>query len=115
MTNIPDDIRHFFHVAASEPGSPMYYLWVFDPETGQVVVTHNEGVEPVEHQDHDDLAQLVKHPNRLHGYAYRIRGGWRITDWEHKPVGDPYITKQVVKSLDGAQRISKTTRTYDPR
>jgi hypothetical protein len=115
MTEIPGDIREFFKVAESDQGLPVYYLWVFDPDTGEVIVEHNEGVDPIEVHDHGDLARLVANPNRVHGYAYRIRGGWRITDWEHKPLGDPFILKRVVKSLDQGEKVSRVARTFDPR
>ena len=39
-------------------------------------------------------------PNLVHGYAYRIINGWRLTDWEHRPVDDPYTTSQVLRKLN---------------
>lgn len=113
---IPEDIQQFFKIAEVAAGLPTYYLWVFDPATGKAVVEHNEGVAPTEIHDHGDLAELVTHPNRVHGYAYRIRGGWRITDWEHKPVNDPYIVREVVHSLDQTHKMGHVaSRTFDPR
>lgn len=97
---VPEDIHQFFKVAEVEPGLPVYYLWVFDPVSGKAIVEHNEGAHPTAIHDHGDLAESVSHPNRVHGYAYRIKGGWRITDWEHKPVNDPYIVREVVSALD---------------
>jgi hypothetical protein len=75
--SIPDDFKALFPKLATEPDtSPIYYLWVFDPEK-------------------------VPHPERIHGYAYRINDGWRITDWEHRPVGDPHVKELVRKELRG--------------
>ena len=97
---IPDDFRSLLpKVAAEADGEPFYYLWVFDPHTGEVTIEHNEGRHPAEHIDHTELAQRVPHPDRIHGYAYRIGAGWRITTWEHRPVEDAYIHNQVAKEL----------------
>jgi len=114
--SIPEDIQQFFKVAEVESGLPPYYLWVFDPTTGKVITEHNEGVDPLSVHTHEDLARLVSHPSRIHGYAYRIKGGWRITDWEHKPVNDPYVVREVVNSLDQAHKVAHVgSRTFDPR
>lgn len=109
---VPEDIREFFKISEVEADAPFYYLWVYDPTSGEVIVTHNHEVDEIDTHTHEDLAALVPHPNRIHGYAYRIGGGFRITDWEHKPVADPFVKRQVVKSLS---QVSKTARTHDPR
>lgn len=74
----------------------MYYRWAFDPQSGTVNLGHNEEGEPSEVQYHSDLAT---HPDMMHGYAYRIGGGWRLTDWEHKPVADPYVFASIMRGL----------------
>jgi len=35
------------------------------------------------------------------GYAYRIDGGWRLTDRDHNAVEDPYIMRKVMERLRG--------------
>lgn len=80
---------------------PIYFLWVFDPETGEVTLEHNEGRHAAEHVDHGHLAERVVHPDRVHGFAYKIRGGWRVTTWEHRPVDDPFILRKVKQALGG--------------
>ena len=79
---------------------PIYYLWLFDPQTGHVTVENTDGVPRANQRYHVDLAEDVPHPERVQGYAYPIRGGYRVTDWEHRPVDDPYIVNQVVRTLD---------------
>lgn len=83
----------------SKPGQPLYYLWVFDPQEDKVHLEHNEDRHPAEHIDHSHLAERVPHPDRIHGFAYRIQGGWRITTWEHRPVDDPHVLDLVRKKL----------------
>lgn len=82
----------------------MYYLWVFDPENDRVVLEHNYGKHRAEHVDHAELGRRVTHPDRVHGYAYKIVGGWRITTYEHGPVDDPHVKQKVKDALDGTQR-----------
>jgi hypothetical protein len=100
--SIPDDFKALFPKLATEPDtSPIYYLWVFDPVEDKVHVEHNEDRHRADHVDHGHLAEKVPHPERIHGYAYRINDGWRITDWEHRPVGDPHVKELVRKELRG--------------
>lgn len=87
--------------AAKPDLRPLYYLWVHDPHEDRIHVEENESKHSAEHVDHGDLAKRVPHPDRTHGYAYRIRGGWRITDWEHRQVDDPHIVKKVKEALKG--------------
>jgi hypothetical protein len=87
--------------AEEEEDGPTYYLWVFDPQEDKVHVEHNEDRHPADHVDHSHLAKRVVHPDRIHGFAYRIRGGWRITTWEHRPVDDPHVLELVRKALKG--------------
>lgn len=104
---IPEDFKSLLpqRVAIKVSDDPQYYLWVFNPDTGKVRVEHNEDRHPALRLDHSDLAKSVPHPDRIHGYAYPLRhgGGFRITDWDHKPVKDPYIKRQVDLALQGRQ------------
>jgi hypothetical protein len=75
---------------------PLYYRWVFSPASGEVTLAHNLEDDP---KLHGDLARERNEPGLVHGYAYRIGGGWRLTDWEHRPVEDPYVVAQVMRKL----------------
>jgi hypothetical protein len=86
---------------AAESG-PVYFLWVFDPQNDEVHVLHNENRHPAEAMDHSNLAERVPHPDRIHGYAYRIVGGFRITDESHRPVADPHVKRLVENALTTA-------------
>lgn len=83
---------------------PVYYLWTYEPPldhtegNGKVYMDHNEDKHPAHHMTHDELAPQVTHPDKVHGYAYSIEGGWRITDDDHKEV-DPFIVRQILKAL----------------
>jgi hypothetical protein len=101
LLDLPEDFYELLPKVAEVAGGPVYYLWVFDPATGTVRVENTDGVSRANQQYHLDLAQEIPHPSRIHGYAYPIRGGYRITDWEHKPVVDPFVKHQVVRALDG--------------
>lgn len=99
-TVIPDDFLALLpQVKVAKESGPVYYLWVFDPHTGAVHVEHNEGRHKAEHLDHGHMAEKVQHPERIHGFAYRIKGGWRITTWEHRAVDDPFIFNAVKRAL----------------
>lgn len=74
--------------------SSLYYVWVFDPQSGEVELIDPDE-DPLGIPSHDQLRQKYPHPETLHGYAYRIINGWRITDWEHKQVEDQYVLRQV--------------------
>lgn len=79
---------------------PMYYRWVFSPNTAEVDVSYNDEAHPTEVNTHGDLARARGEANLVHGYATRIGGGWRLTDWEHRPVSDPFIVAHVVNRLN---------------
>lgn len=81
----------------SKTAKPMYYRWAFDPASGDVHFGHNEDAHPSEIEYHGD--DPVDKANQHRGFAYRIGGGWRITDREHKPVEDPFVYSQIIKSL----------------
>lgn len=100
MSDIAQDFASLLPKQARTPDrGPIYYLWVFDPHTAKVHLEHNEGRHHADHVDHRDLAKRVPHPDRVHGYAYRIKNGWRITTWEHRPVDDAHILESVRKAL----------------
>lgn len=87
---------------------PLYYLWVYDPDEDKAHVVHNEGRHRADYIDHEELGRKVVHPERVHGYAYPIGGGFRITDWDHRPVDDPHIAEVVRRVLKGERRHSKS-------
>jgi hypothetical protein len=108
MTPIPKEIHEA--VAArrvegvTKPGMPVHYTWVFDPRTAEVHVSDDHAKERRHKTHHNELAeQAGHHPARVHGYAYRIRGGWRLTDWDHKAV-DRFVGKKVVEALNEKER-----------
>lgn len=93
--------KDFLTIVASEPEiGPDEWLWVFDPQEDLVHLEHNENRHPADHITHKHLAEKVVHPDRVHGYAYKIPGGWRITDWDHRPVEDRHVRKLVHRALD---------------
>lgn len=100
MTDLPSDFTSLLpRVSAAPEKGPVYYLWVFDPHEDKVILEHNEDRHPAQAVDHGDLAKRVTHEERVHGFAYRIHGGFRITDWEHKPLKDPHVLEAVRKAL----------------
>jgi hypothetical protein len=74
----------------------MYYRWAFAPSDGHVLLSDNTEDPP---RFHSDLAREINEPSTYHGYAYRIGRGWRITDWDHKTVNDPYVIGQVIREI----------------
>ena len=78
---------------------PTYHFWVFHPESDTVSIYHNRDTHPAEHVTHGQLRQEHHHPETIHGYAYRIPRGWRISDDEHRAVKDPHIKDLVMKAL----------------
>lgn len=101
MTTFDPDFLALTKLAA-ETG-PTYWLWVFDPQEDKIILEHNEDRHPAHHITHKDLAELVPHPDRIHGYAYRIHGGWRITEDDHGAVDDPHVKHLVVQALHAAR------------
>lgn len=106
---IPEEFKKLLPKVGAEveTGLPIYFLWIFDPQKDETILEHNEGRHTAEHVDHQELARRVPHPERVHGYAYKIKDGWRITDWEHRPVDDPHIQSSVRRALrkEGAHRL----------
>jgi hypothetical protein len=84
-----------------EDDRPAYHLWVFDPQTSEVTLDDNEHKSPADQVTHKDLAPHVHHPERINGYAYSIKDGWRITDDAHNEVRDKFIVKRVMAKLQG--------------
>lgn len=82
---------------------PLYWLWVFDPQDGKVHITHNEDRPAAQHVTHGEFASEVTHPAQVRGFAYKIQGGFRITDLDSKKVNDPNITERVRKALKDEQ------------
>lgn len=104
MSELPHEITSIFKKYAN-PG-PAFYTWLFDPVEGEVELHDNEG-HALDTPSHNDLAEKYPHPDRVHGYAYRIIGGWRITDWEDKSIEDRHVLKKVQQALSGHRTASK--------
>src|SRR5450755_3024481 len=103
-----------------EDDRPLYYLWTFNPVDGEVYMDHNEDKHPAHHVTHDDLAPHVHHPEKVHGYAYSIKDGWRITDDEHKEVKDPCpariekASRRAPRTKLASHQLSSDLMTYRP-
>lgn len=78
---------------------PMYYRWVYSPTKG-VTLGSNGDDHPALVPYHQGLGGVVDGQDLMHGYAYRIGNGWRLTDYEHKAVEDPFVVNQVVSALN---------------
>jgi hypothetical protein len=78
---------------------PIYYLWVYNPMDASVTITHNEDRPNALAATHDEILPELDHPGRLNGFAYAIKGGYRITDEHSKAIEDPFIIRQVSKAL----------------
>lgn len=94
----PENERYLYNTAAA--GQPMYYRWIYAPSTGEVTLGSNADDHPARVKYHGELGGQADSANPTHGYAYRIGNGWRLTDWEHKAVEDPYTVSQVVRALE---------------
>jgi hypothetical protein len=99
-SQFPPEIREAFEprTALKQPKGPLVYRWVFDPDTGNVHLSHNRG-HNLEVEHHRELGEKVKHPSRVHGYAHRIVNGWRITDWDSDAIKDKFVVRQVLHAL----------------
>lgn len=78
---------------------PPYYLFVYSPATGEVTIGHTLEAHPAEVPTHADLASELNEPGLLHGYAYRINNGWRLTDVDHRPITDAHAKVRVPEEL----------------
>jgi len=85
---------------AAKTAAPVYYRWTFAPDTGEVEIGHNEEDHPALIRYHEQLADQLNRGHVVHGYAYRIVDGWRLSDDEHKPLEDPYVVSQVLRALN---------------
>jgi hypothetical protein len=47
------------------------------------------------------------------GYAYRIDGGWRLTDKDHNSVDDPYIVRKVMEGLRGDEVVPESLNDFN--
>jgi hypothetical protein len=106
MNSIPDDLAQLLPTrqkrsAAEADDRPIYYLWKFDPIEAKVHITHNEDRHSAEHVTHQSWATHITHPDHLKGYAYSIKGGWRITDDDHNEVKDPFVIRRILAALAG--------------
>lgn len=103
MPSIPDDIKRLLDPGRSiDPDSgPISYLWVYDPVNNIVHVAHNEGRHPAYRITHKDHHPEITHDSSMRGFAFKIKGGWRIVDRASKEIDDPYIVKKVVEALEG--------------
>lgn len=107
MTEIAEDLKRLLHLSTPEGESDpdLEFLWVYEPpahegEEGKIHLENADAEDPLDDPTHETMATHVTHPDRVEGYAYTIKGGWRITNDEHKGV-DPYIKRLVLKALRG--------------
>src|SRR3954471_18860471 len=96
---IPEEFAELLPRVA-KAGGPLYHLWVYDPSNDTVLIETPEKKPRSEQRYHEELSEDVPHPSWIHGYAYQIRNGWRITDWEHHPLGDVHVKRVVRRTLD---------------
>lgn len=93
---------------------PLYYRWVLSPDTGDVELSSNQDDHPALVPYHEQLSGKINRPNLAHGYAYRIVGGYRITNWEHRPVEDPFIISQVKNALRAKEPVEAENGSTEP-
>lgn len=105
MTDIADDFKQLIpHISAEEQGD-REYLWVYEPpehegKEGKIHLANARTEHPADFPTHEDIATHVHHPDRRDGYAYEIKGGWRLTDSHHKSIrDDPYLEKLILAAL----------------
>lgn len=106
MTGIPDDLKALLDPAYDRKADkrPVFWLWVYDGTNDKVTITHNEDRPPAHAVIHKDLAQEAHPAYRLEGYAYSIRGGFRITDADSRPLQDPHIITLIKHALKAETR-----------
>lgn len=91
--------REPYGMTYSHAGKPLYYRWVFSPTKGVTLGT-NQDAHPALIDYHQNLGGQINDTDLTHGYAYPIGNGYRVTDYEHQPVSDPYIVNAVVRRLN---------------
>ena len=112
--SIPEDFQALLPKLAAEPESgPVYWLWVYDPHEDKVHLEHNENRHRADAIDHSHLADRVSSSDRVHGFAYRIKGGYRITTWEHRPVSDAHVLKSVERALHNEPKPTTSSQVQD--
>lgn len=80
---------------------PVYYRWVFSPSDGQVRLSHNKESHPALIRTHKDLANDANEHGCVHGYAFQVGGGrYRILDYSHRALVDPFIKAAVKKAVE---------------
>jgi hypothetical protein len=73
---------------------PCYHRWSYNPMTDDVTIDEGKTGED-------------------HGFAYRIDGGWRILDSDHKKVKDFHIFPRILEALKGGKEEVPDHRDYD--
>ena len=87
---------------------PFYYLWAYDSHHERVILEHNDDRPKNEEVTHSNiLDDLPNDPDNELGYAYRIDGGWRITNDEHDPVEDPFIVDKIKKRIQEVESLDQ--------
>lgn len=85
-------------IAQKADPRPLYYLWVYDPDTDELHIDHNEDKHPAWKHTYRTVAPHVHHPEKVRGKAWAIKGGWRIMDEDNGEV-DPYVARRVHEEL----------------
>ncbi len=84
---------------------PLYYRYVYSPTTGDVDLSHNQEGHHSLVPTHGEMALSRPESDLLTGYAYRLDGGWRILDADHRPVNDPHIIARVIANVAQAENF----------
>lgn len=107
---IPQEVLENFRKLREQKGKsnvkPLYYRWTFKPSDGSVDLWHYGENDRANSELHLDRAARDQETDPVFGYAYRIKGGWRITDWEHRPV-DRFIKHQVSLAIERKEALSQ--------
>lgn len=74
-------------------------LWAFSPRSGRVHLYNEADHHPAEVPTHDSIARDLGEVGLSHGFAYGIPGGFRVLDYNHGPVEDPFVRRHVVDAL----------------
>jgi hypothetical protein len=85
--------------SATATAAPFRLLWAFAPSSGRTHLYDESDHHPAEAPTHDTIARDLGEVGTSHGYAYSIPGGWRVLDYHHQPVADPFVRRQVVDRL----------------
>lgn len=98
---IPDDIRNLFQSKTAAPKSKkvLYYLWTYGANTGKVLLDTDDSRPRKDHRYHEHMGEDHEDTDLIHGYAYRIKDGWRITDIEHNSLDDGHIKLEIIRAI----------------